>query len=70
MIYGGQIGKNDKCGRKKREFINLGIDFQVVIQNVTADRQVPDVERVRAIPSLSTKLTAFADHSVEVAQRK
>lgn len=49
---------------------DLGIGLQVVVQHVDADREVADVERITAVPSLRTELTTLADDSVEVAQRE
>jgi len=47
---------------------DLRVGFQIVVQNIDADCQVANVERIGSVPALRTELSSLADDSVEVAQ--
>jgi len=49
---------------------HLGVGLEVVVEDVDADGEVADVERVAAVPALRTELAPLADDRVEVAQRE
>lgn len=49
---------------------DLCVGLQVVVEHVDGDGEVPGVERVRAVPTLRTKLAALGHHGMEVAQGK
>ena len=47
---------------------HLRVGLEVVVQNVDADGEVADVERIAAVPALRPELAPLADDRVEVAQ--
>ena len=46
----------------------LGVGFQVVVEHVDGDGEVPVVEGVRPVPALGPELAPLGHHGMEVAQ--
>ena len=46
------------------------VGFQIVVQHIHTDNQIPSVERVRSVPTLWPKLSSFSNNCMEVTQRK
>ena len=48
----------------------LGIGFQVVVEHIDTDGEIPCVERVGPVPALGAELPPLNEHRMEVDERE